>query len=547
MDATIGKRRSLVVAALSVAIILASVLVAERFHLRADLTADRAYTLSKASRKIYEEIPEQVRITYYVSNALLDQYPQLRTIEDFLRELADASRGRIAVDFLDPAKGQKEGAIEALGVTPQRMQVVEKNEQRVALVYSGIVVQYLGRTQVIPFVTGTETLEYDILKSIRAAVSDKKPIVAILPGDSDKSVQNDYQTLSQALQSSRWETRELKPGDAVPTEAQLLIVLGNAALDDYDVYRIDEYLARGGNALFAVKGVNVNTQYGLSAAALEKDSLLVALEAYGVKVARSLVLDQSAQTVPFQDSTAYGGVTVRYVRYPHWIVTRPEYRDIKNPVTARMAGLDLYWPSPLELVPRTGVQESALIKSTPNAWLQTKSFAIAPNEEAMYASEADATRQQYTLAASLAGILPQAYAGKSLPLREGAEALPALPTKSQAARILVIGSADFATDLMTVSGSTFNASFLADAAEWLASGDELVAVKTRGSRDTRLAKIQDPEARNAVITLAYVINLGLVPALVLVFGLARSSRRKRLARTGAGASAGTAKAEGGKE
>jgi hypothetical protein len=33
MDATIGKRRSLVVAALSVAIILASVLVAERFHL----------------------------------------------------------------------------------------------------------------------------------------------------------------------------------------------------------------------------------------------------------------------------------------------------------------------------------------------------------------------------------------------------------------------------------------------------------------------------------------------------------------------------------
>ncbi|MDP3176302.1 MAG: GldG family protein, partial [Spirochaetaceae bacterium] len=521
------------------------------FHLRADLTADRAYTLSKASRKIYEEIPEQVRITYYVSNALLDQYPQLRTIEDFLRELADASRSRIAVDFLDPAKGQKEGAVEALGIAPQRMQVVEKNEQRVALVYSGIVVQYLGRTQVIPFVTGTETLEYDLLKSIRAAISDKKPIVALLPGDSDKSLANDYQTLSQALQASRWETRELKPGDAVPAEAQLLIVLGNAGLDDYDVYRIDEYIARGGNALFAVKGVNINTQYGLTAAALEKDSLLVALEAYGIKVARSLVLDQSSQTVPFQDSSAYGNVMVRYVRYPHWIVTRPEYRDPKNPVTARMAGLDLYWPSPLELVPRAGVEESALIKSTPKAWLQTKSFAIAPNEEAMYAAEADSSRGQYTLAASLAGVIPQAFAGKASPVREGSDPLPALPEKSQGARILVIGSADFATDLMTVSGSTFNASFLADAAEWLASGDELVGVKTRGSRDTRLAKIQDPEARNAVITLAYVINLGLVPALVLVFGLLRSTRRKRLSRAGASpvasAAASAAKIEGGKE
>ena len=80
------------------------------------------------------------------------------------------------------------------------------------------------------------------------------------------------------------------------------------------------------------------------------------------------------------------------------------------------------------------------------------------------------------------------------------------------------------------------------AADWLSSGDDLVAIKARGARDTRLAKVQDPDARSALISLAYVVNLGLVPLLVLGFGLVRSMKRRRLAKEEAAVKA----AEGGK-
>jgi ABC-type uncharacterized transport system involved in gliding motility auxiliary subunit len=552
MNSDIGKHRAVLLLVLTVAVIIAAVLVAERFHIRMDLTSDRAYTLSKASRDLYKEIPERIRINYYKSSALADRHPGPRAVEDFLRELANASRGKISVEVSDPTagKGNGAGAVEALGIQPQRMQVVEKNEQRVALVYSGIVVQYLGRTQVLPFVLGVETLEYDMVKAIRSAIGDRKSVAAILIGDPDKSMENDYRSLSETLQRAGWEAREVKRGDAVPPETSVLVVIGNSALDDYDVYRIDAWLTAGGKALFAVKGVDVQARQQLNAVPLQQEALLKALEGYGVKVRRELVLDRSSLTVPFQEASQFGGVAIRYVRYPFWISTRPENRDARHPLTARLPGLDLFWPSPLDIVPREGVQSAALLKTTPKAWLQTKSFALGPQDEARYAAEYDATAGQYVLVASLAGNFPSAYAGKALPKREGAEALPPQSARERPSTIVVVGSSDFANDLMTMSNSQFNAAFMADAAEWLSSGDELVSIRTRGARDTRLSKVQEPETRSTLILFSYILNLALLPGAVLAFGLVRAAKRRKIARASGsrdtdGRSAG-ATAEGGK-
>jgi ABC-type uncharacterized transport system involved in gliding motility auxiliary subunit len=534
MEQNIRKRRSLVVLLLALAVIVAAVLVAERFSFRLDFSSDGANTLSRASRQLYREIPEQVRITYYISTTLSDRHPGPRAVEGLVRSLAAASHGKIAVDVADPASGKKEAAVESLGVSPKQLPIVERNEQRFVLVYSGIVVQYLGRTQVLPFVISTDTLEYDLVKAIKAAIADKKPVASILVGDGDKSLANNYRALSDALKQSGWDSKEVRPGDLIPPETSVLLVLGASGLDDYDAYRIDAYLASGGKALFAVEGVDVQFSQGITASLPKNDALLRALESYGVKVERELVLDASALTIGFQTSNPYGGQGISYLRYPQWIMTRPEFRDAKSPLTSKLAGLDLFWPSPLESVARSGVAYSALVKTTPKAWLQKTRFAVAPEESGQYAAEAGSTTGQYVLAATLSGVLPSAYAGKPVPTRAGAAALPPLPQGSRASRILVVGSSDFATDLMgiksPINDSMFNADFIVSAADWLSSGDDLVAIKSRGSRDSRLTKVQDPDARSFLISLAYIINLGFVPVLVIAFGLARSLKRRRLAK-----------------
>jgi ABC-type uncharacterized transport system involved in gliding motility auxiliary subunit len=559
MNAATGKRRTTVLLVLTVATLAAAALVLDRFHVALDLTSSRTWSLSKVSRNLYKDLPDRVHITYYVSPELVARHPGPRQVEEFLRKYEGVGHGLISVSVADPK--DLGGPIESLGLKPQRIQVIENNEARVAVVYSGIVVQYLDRTEAVPFVIGLDSLEYDVVKAVNRAVTGKAAMAAVLVGDGDKSWENDYRSVSDALGAAGWTVSVLSPGDAIPPDTGVLLVLGNSAIDDYAAYRIDDYVAHGGSALLAVRGLDVQTSYGLQAVPLKEDALARLLAAWGVSIAPELVLDPSSRTLPFQDQGPGGGLQVRYVKYPHWIIVRPEDCSRTNPVTANLAGLDLMWPSPLSLSARPGVTSEALVKSTAKAWLQTKDFAIGPEEEGSFDREAGGTTGQYLLAASLAGSLPMAYAGKPAPTRKGAAPLPPLPAGSAPSRVIVVGSADFATDLMSLTDSTFNAGFAANAVEWAAYGPDLAALKARGARDNSLSKVADPARRTLIILFAFGLNLVLIPGGLAVVGLVRSRRRKALAQAsppgvpppsvgyagGDDGAAAAARPEGGKE
>jgi len=191
------------------------------------------------------------------------------------------------------------------------------------------------------------------------------------------------------------------------------------------------------------------------------------------------------------------------------------------------------------------------VKTTKQAFLQTKSFAIGPSDEDLYYSEQATTKGQYLLAASLSGSLPMAYAGKPLPAREGAPALEALPASASPSRLIVVGSADFATDLMTMTDSGYNATFVANAAEWAAYGPELAALKVRGTHDASLSKVSDPSRRSVIILFAFGLNILLIPGGLALFGFIRSRKRRLRAQatvetaSGGGATAKDKETEGG--
>jgi ABC-type uncharacterized transport system involved in gliding motility auxiliary subunit len=524
MNARTGRRRSLVLLALSIAVLAAGALVLDRFHLVLDLSSDRRYSISAFSRDYARKLPDTLSLTYYVSPEIAARHPAPRQVEDFLRKFAQSSRGRVSFTVADPRS--KAGALESLGLKPQRMQVIEKNEARVAVVYSGIVAEYAGRTEVLPWVLGLSTLEYDLVKAMDRAVSGKAAVAAVLVGDADKSWENDFRSLAEALTSAGWTPRPIQSGEAVPPEARVLIVLGNAALDDYAAYRVDSWLASGGAALLALRGVDIQTNYGLQALPLKDDAIIRAAGRYGLVLAPELVLDQSSRTLPFQQEAASGAQDVRYVKYPLWIVARGEDTSGSSPITSSFGGLDLPWSSPLSISAPAGVRAEALVKTSKAAWLQTKDFAIAPEDEGRYAAEQEKTRGQYLLAASLEGVLPMAYAGLTPPSRPGAPPLPPLPAAAKAARLVVVGSADFATDIMSLTDSGYNAFFAANAVEWAAYGPELAALKARGASDYSLTKVADPLRRSGLALFAIILNVVLLPGGLALMGLVRFRRRR---------------------
>ena len=96
------KRAEIVVFLLGLAIILLAALNSSRFFARLDLTESKAFSISRVSKKLFQEIPEQVYITYYVSDRLRKLYSFPQQVEDLLQEYAAYSRGKIRVESLDP-------------------------------------------------------------------------------------------------------------------------------------------------------------------------------------------------------------------------------------------------------------------------------------------------------------------------------------------------------------------------------------------------------------------------------------------------------------
>jgi ABC-type uncharacterized transport system involved in gliding motility auxiliary subunit len=316
-----NKRQTTIITALSIVAFFLAFMVCNRLWFRLDLTKSRAYTISKVSRNLHTEIPDYVNITYYLSNKLKSIVPSPGEIEDTLREYAAFSKGKIRVTVRDPLKANLAMQVEELGLQPKQVQTVDKDQASLVTVYSGIVIEYLDKIEVLPWVISTETLEYDLTSRIRAMVNDTDRVLGVIIGDSFRQWREDFGYLNQTLAESGYKVRLISPGDEIPDNLPAIFVLGGVEdLDDWALYRIDRYIQLGGKALFAVKGVYIDTLRGsIDARPQEDRGLLDMLSSYGAIIRPELVLDRNALTLQYQTRLQSGAIQFRIVRYPLWI------------------------------------------------------------------------------------------------------------------------------------------------------------------------------------------------------------------------------------
>lgn len=524
------KKQQIVITALSLAALVLGLMVSSRLWFRLDLTRNKAYTISKVSRELYKEIPDQVRITYYLSDKLSQAHPLPGEIEDLLREYAAHSRGKIVYTRRDPVKAGVADAVERMGVVPQQIQTVEENEASIATVYTGVAIEYLDRVDVLPVVFSLDSLEYDLSSRIRSLIRGEEREAGVIVGDSFRDWNTDYQSFRQYLEQSGFKVRLLSPGDEIPDALPCLFVLGGAEdLDGWALYRIDRYLQGGGKALFALDSMFVDTQGSLGVRPMEDKGLLAMVASYGAAVKPELVLDRACNTVPFQSAGPYGIPQIRMVRYPHWVQVQPDGGGKGHPLTSGFRGLDLFWPSPVELNAPEGVSGEALLTSTAEAWLQTKDFSANPDLMSQFEAEADATRGPETLGVDLAGVFPSWFAGRPKPVRAGSdETLPDLPAQPKPARVIVIGDTDLAGVFTQMTqGTARNMGFLVQAADWLSNDDDIIAIRNRQSEGGRLDRILDPEARAAAMLLSRTLNTVIIPLALIAAGILLAFKRRR--------------------
>jgi len=525
------KKQTTIITVLSIAAFILALLVSGRFWFRLDFSKNKAYTISKVSRNLHSEIPEPVNITYYLSDKLRTVVPAPAEIEDTLREYAAFSRGKFRVTVRDPVKAGLARTIEEIGLFPMEIQTVEQDQASIVTVYSGIVIEYLDRIEVLPWVISTDTLEYDLTSRIRAMASDTQRQIGVIAGDSYKPWNDDnFGYLNRSLFNAGFRVRVINAGDEIPdTLAGIFVFGGVEDLDEWALYRIDRFIQLGGKVLFAVNGILVDTSYGsLEARYLRDHGLLEMISSYGITVRPELVLDRNALNFPYQVSTPYGTVQSGIARsYPLWISVLEGNANPKHPVSSGLTGLHLYWASPLELHAPSNVEAAPLFTTTKEAWLMKENFYTSPMVMYMLELEAAETKGKQTLGASLAGEFPSFFRGVEKPVREGSdEELPDLPQRASPSRIIVIGDSNFATNIIGATQASHNLDFLTRIADWLVNDDDIIGIRNRQPQAGTFDKILDPGRRRSAMRFTQIFNVGIVPLLVIAAGLIAAYRRK---------------------
>jgi len=164
--------------------------------LRADLTAQREFSLSSATLSLLNGLQEPLLIRAYISektHPLLA--PLTPRVRDLLREYQIAGRGRVTAEVVDPITNPEleTEAARTYGIQPTPVQVAGRYEASVINTYFDILIRYGDQNTVLNFRDLIEVeqrrdgsidvrlrnLEYDLTRSIKRVTSGFRGIESV--------------------------------------------------------------------------------------------------------------------------------------------------------------------------------------------------------------------------------------------------------------------------------------------------------------------------------------------------------------------------------
>ncbi|MBO7496276.1 MAG: GldG family protein [Salinivirgaceae bacterium] len=241
--------------------VLVANIVADKFFFRIDLTGDKRYTLSNATRNIISNLDETVTVTAYFSADLPAEVARSkREFRDLLTEYRNISRGQFEFVFVNPSASEdvEKEAIDE-GIYPVMINVRDKDQIRQQKAFLGAVVEMGTRKEVIPFVQPGMAVEYALSSAIRKMQSTKRPLVGFLQGHGEPSPYEMQQVMAEMSVVCDVVPVDLSMGagilDSITT---LAIVSPTDSIDAAEFGAIDNFMAHGGRVLACVERTNAS-------------------------------------------------------------------------------------------------------------------------------------------------------------------------------------------------------------------------------------------------------------------------------------------------
>ncbi len=480
-----------------VALILINFL-SDRFFIRADFTADKIYTLSKATKDILNDLPKTITITAYFTKDLPPDIANVRNdFKDMLVEYYQRSKGKVVFEFIDPSdKPVDEEVAQRNGIQPLLVNVRAKDQVKQQKVYLGAIVKMGDNTDVIPFLKPGAAMEYALSTSIKKVSATTKAKIGFLQGEGEPEISAFPQFVE--VISPIYDLEQLRVNDSSNDLLKYPTIIIAAPRDSFSkpkLEALDNFLDNGGNLFIAINRVDGNFEQ------MQGNSVNTGLETWlarkGVTVEPEFIVDASCANVGVNQQQGGFSYTTQ-VPFPYFPLISTFG---KHPATAGLESVVLKFASPITFRATATNQFEELAKSSEKSGISKLPVQFDINKQWQ---ESDFTSGSRTISALLQG---KSKNGKIW-------------------KIIIVSDGDFAENGSGQNAQEVqpdNVNFIVNSVDWLTDQSGLMELRTKEVTSRPLIQIDDSKK----VILKW-FNFMLPILMAIGFGIYRTQLNRRI-------------------
>ncbi len=433
---------------------------------RFDLTEEKIYTMSDASKDVLSKLEDTAHVKVYITPKAkmpTGMKDLEQDILDKLEEMRVASGGKVEFTpvhleaanvigaqpdlFSEDDEEKPEDETKAIeermldkGVRPFGVQAIVDEQVTQTLVYSAIGIAYKDKKEeILPQVDPgqLQNLEYNLVNTIYKLSRPEKPRVALVApkeavvippemrriyeqmGQAIPTTDDPYEYLQLVLENEKYQVDrvDLVQSSPLPEEYDTLVVVNPRELNARQKWEINRALHGGKSVVLAVQNYewNYTAERGGSVNLTKREQTPLIndlLSNYGLGVEGAILMDTNSVPLTIQSSGGslmdmlQGGMTINLPM--HMLINQTSMSD-KSPVTSRLGSIFYLWGSPLTIdeseMAKYGLTAEVMMSTSENAW---KAPGAIPPTAATF--DVPATGQQaYPIMAKITGQFPDVY------------------------------------------------------------------------------------------------------------------------------------------
>jgi len=492
-------------------------LFAQQLFLRIDLTENQRYSISDVTRNILNNIDEPITVKVYFSENFPRQLISVKQyVLDMLNEYRAYAGSGLDYEFI-PISGDDQALEQeamSYGIQPVQANITESDEVKVQRIYLGLVFLLGDQKEIIPFAQHVDQLEYDMTGAIKKLSQGSLPKIGWLTGngEADPSDEGVAKALGEIRKNYELMNIDLTSMDQIPDDVNTVILAGaDQVFADKDLYKIDQYLLRGGRmgVFLNTKTIDMQNQY--MPVQENRSNIFKFMEHYGFKYGRQLLLDKSCYQVQAMQNLGFMKIPVA-VDYPF----APRITDFNtnNPIVNRLSEAGFFFVNGLSAsVDTSQANFTPLMRTSEHTGIampdqRTRSINISAGQKFPDYLYRDKSKV-------IAGVLEGEFTSYYGATRPDSISFPKshLAKSITATALVGVGNSTFTTKQFMVPASL---TFFLNTVDWLHDRNGLISIR---SKDVQPAQLD--EMGTGTRQALKWINILLAPLLITLFGIIR--------------------------